>query len=238
MIGQTDTGQVRENNEDSFFIDQESLFGVVCDGVGGNAGGEVASKLAIEQMKLEFRDQKTINMDPTSFIKKSVLEANTKICEQARQDPDLNSMATTLNCVYIKDKEVFVGNVGDSRTYLFCEDHLWQITIDHNIESLIKYGDLSAEYENTPGFKAKALGYYLGKSNLERVDVYSLPLVNNQIFITSSDGLFDMVSPQEIWTVVRQNINDIKTMCSTLIDRANNNGGKDNITVIITKISE
>ena len=251
----TDIGMVRSRNEDSMgnFIPEDPAFEsrghlfIVADGMGGHSSGEIASKIAVDEVGEFFRmtsqDQditwpykmdKQKNYDENRLAV-AVKLANQRIFEKATADTKFKGMGTTIVTVYFaKDNEVVIGHVGDSRVYFFRDDTLRQITEDHSLlNDYLKAKKLTPEeIENFPhkNVIVRALGM---KDNVV-VDVNRVEPKPGDIFLLCSDGLSGMVTDEQIQTVL-QNTKDLDKACAQLIDSANANGGNDNVTAVLAR---
>ena len=214
---------------------------VVADGVGGGNAGEIASRTAVSEIAnyiLEHPIANTTNKYAVvNYLQSCLDEANSKIFRMANTYEENTGMATTVVIVYVAFGKVFITNVGDSRAYLYRKGQLVQLTEDHTyVNTLVKAGVLSkeqAEFDDRKNVITKALG---AEPTVEP-DFFQLEIMKDDIFIICTDGLYDEVEDQEIIKVLsnKQSMSDV---CSELIDRANKNGGRDNITVISLKVTE
>jgi protein phosphatase len=234
----SDKGLVRPNNEDAFLLyapecgaiqGGKGILAVVADGVGGGACGDKASQMAVTTI----REWYTRSMDTqTAFsIQDSFRAANAAIHHAAANDPQCRGMATTCTALVIQGSTGIIGHVGDSRAYLFRNGELNQITLDHTlVNSLVQDGLLSAEdAKDHPRRNVilKALGH-LPDIN---PDVYELNIAKDDSFLLCSDGLYSLVSNNEIASILRRF--SVKDCGHKLIALANKRGGIDNITVVI-----
>jgi protein phosphatase len=138
--------------------------------------------------------------------------------------------------MFVGDR-LYLAHLGDSRTYLFYKNHLWQLSIDHNVGTFSKKGWITPA-EIGPGVNDSALVRSLGMCEGVEMDVYDMGLRGGEIFITCSDGLSGMVSDSKISKIVAQNANNFRVLPTLLIAAANENGGKDNVTVVVSKVCE
>ncbi len=238
MIGATDLGKKRRQNQDSLYYDAPQGLGIVADGIGGRKGGEIASSMIVEGLKRAFLDSDQIRHEEiNSFLLSTIDKLNRTIISKGREAGDVEGMGTTLNCLLFAGEKVHVAHVGDSRTYLFYKKHFWQLTIDHNIRNFIDRGWLPRNAV-TPGVRDQALVRSIGLSENLEIDILDVDLKPQQIFLTCSDGLYSMVSDQRIAQIIYENINQLEKAAGLLIDEANRNGGKDNITVLLTQIRD
>lgn len=237
----SDKGLRRSNNEDACFVLLPDKVYVVADGVGGGNAGEIASRTAVSEIAnyiLEHPIANTTNKYAVvNYLQSCLDEANSKIFRMANTYEENTGMATTVVIVYVAFGKVFITNVGDSRAYLYRKGQLVQLTEDHTyVNTLVKAGVLSkeqAEFDDRKNVITKALG---AEPTVEP-DFFQLEIMKDDIFIICTDGLYDEVEDQEIIKVLsnKQSMSDV---CSELIDRANKNGGRDNITVISLKVTE
>jgi len=240
--GETHVGQVRSNNQDSFLVKEESQLFIVADGMGGHAGGEIASKLCVEEIaaflqvkKAEgcFRD--TTHPDPRicTIMANAVNYASTKIYEKALEDPSLKGMGTTATACMILDDVAYVAHVGDSRLYLLRCGLLYQMTHDHSlVNEQIRAGIISkeeAEVHQLRNVITRSVGY----QEEEDVDTSTFRVENDDMILICSDGLHGPINDVEISQELQKSST---TATSTLIDLANSRGGEDNITSVILHI--
>ena len=229
--GATDVGQVRDVNQDSMLLGPD--FFVVADGMGGHQGGEVASALAIDTVST-----RAPGPDLAELVT-SVQEANDIVFERSRQDPSLSGMGTTfvgIAVVAAGDEELLaIVNVGDSRAYRYSNGHLEQITEDHSlVGELVREGSLTAEEARAHPQKnivTRAVGIDSGVE----VDQFQILPHTGDRYLLCSDGLTDEVDERDIASVLGD-IDDPDEAARELIRRANGNGGRDNITVVIVDV--
>tara|TARA_B100001094_G_C17991733_1_gene700557 strand:+ start:67 stop:873 length:807 start_codon:yes stop_codon:yes gene_type:complete len=242
--GLTDIGRVRSTNQDSLSMDKDRGLYIVADGMGGHAGGEIASKLAIEKIT-EYIDQ-NINAfeqraqnnhpDPTLYgiLAAAVNHASGRIYEHALEEPHLKGMGTTATAVKIIDNQVYCAHVGDSRLYLYRSGFLFQLTNDHSlVHEQLRAGFITEEEAESHHLK-NVITRSVGYQEEEDVDTLSFPVEMNDLLILCSDGLYGKVSDIEISGICKS-----QGLASGphLVELANNRGGEDNITVIMLKIS-
>ncbi len=238
MAGSTHVGRVRKNNQDSFYFDSTHGIAVVADGIGGRKGGEVASQLAVTGMrdaliKVERLRPEEIN----PFLSSTVDRVNNQIIERGEIDPGITGMGTTLNFLLFVGDRVHIAHLGDSRTYLYDRGHLWQLTIDHNIETFIERGWMNKS-DIAPNTQEGALVRSMGLTGRCEADLYDIKLRSGQIYLTCSDGLTGMVSDRKISEIISHHSANLSKLPKVLIDEANKNGGKDNTTVVVSQVVE
>ncbi len=248
VAGETNVGMKRTHNEDSFAcIDEDHLY-VVADGMGGHASGEVASKMAIETLK-EFFHATSADPEATWPYKMdkargyeenrlitSVKLANLRIFESAQRDPKLRGMGTTLVSILVVDDGVLIAHVGDSRVYRVRDGAMEQLTEDHSLlNDYIKMKKLTEEeIKNFP--HKNVIVRALGMKESVKVDTLLDSPKPGDLYVLCSDGLCGPVTDDEIQDLTIQHQTDLKKACSALIDKANQNGGPDNITVVCAKV--
>ena len=235
----SDVGKVREINEDAFYIsnslDEVQLY-MLADGMGGYNGGEIASKIAVETAKNYIENNfKEIEKDRDSIIQllgSSMEYANMVVYEKSQQKPELYGMGTTLEVCLIYNNRAFIGHVGDSRIYRIRKDFMRKLTQDHSyVQKLVKDGTITQE-EAAHHPQKNMLTRALGCNAFVEPDVMVKGFLKDDILIMNSDGLTNLVSQEEIFKEAKKNI---EQATKNLVQMANDNGGYDNITVIIIK---
>lgn len=232
IYAKTDIGKARETNQDCYYIpisEEELKLYIIADGMGGYAGGEVASNLAVFTIKKHI-EENIEGEDPVEVIKEAVKEANNVIYEKARNSEELEEMGTTLDLCLIYNNKIYIGHIGDSRVYKISNRKLEQITTDHSyVQKLLKEGTITEEEaENHP--KKHMIMKALGGKEQEEPDIIIETLEKDEIIIMCTDGLSNMVSNEEILKIVQENPENAHEV---LVNKANENGGMDNITLII-----
>ena len=262
--GMTDRGRVRDNNEDHFLVaelskamrvhqsslaqpktqfsyEQGHLF-LVADGMGGHQAGEQASALAMEtieaftlnHLKWFFHLQGEEN-DLIGEFQDALRQADARIIEEASRRPELHGMGTTVTMAYILGRELFVVHVGDSRCYLFRKGTLHQITHDHTIlDQLLTMGIITPEQAPRHFLRHVITNVVGGEKPGLDVEVHKLELEPDDVVLLCSDGLTEMLSVQQIAEIL-MNHTDSQFACQELIEEANRQGGKDNVTVIVSR---
>lgn len=237
VLVKTDIGKVRELNEDSYYVPQEDddlkLF-IVADGMGGYNGGEIASSLAIKAAKSYIET----NFISTPKNRESILElinnsmqyANMVVYEKSKEDEALKGMGTTMEICFLYENKMYIGHIGDSRIYRIRKHIIRKLTNDHSyVETLVKDGKITKEEAKTHP-KKNMLMKALGCTEYIEPDVFVRGFLKDDIILMSSDGLTNMVDEQEIFNIITNNKENSSEM---LIQRANDNGGYDNITALI-----
>ena len=237
----SDKGLRRSNNEDACFVLLPDKVYVVADGVGGGNAGEIASRTAVNVIANYVVEHPIADMTNkyaiVNYLQSCLDEANSKIFRMANTYEENTGMATTAVIVYAAAGKVYITNVGDSRVYLYRGGQLVQLTEDHTyVNTLVKAGILSkeqAEVDERKNVITKALG---AESTVEP-DFFQIEMMTDDIFLICTDGLYDEVENPEIIQVLSKN-QSMSDVCIELINRANKNGGRDNITIISLKVTE
>jgi PPM family protein phosphatase len=227
----TDVGRMRKNNEDSYLSSQPVA--AVADGMGGHSAGEVASAIAIEELTaLGGRGPWENETAATDDLKQAILRANRRIREMAASDRKLNGMGTTLVALLEDGDMVHVANVGDSRGYLLRQGELSQVTVDHSlVQELVDDGRLSPEdAERHP--QRSVITRALGIDPEVEFDLFTYKLQVGDRLLLCSDGLSDVVEPAQIRNVLLR-VRNSHQAARKLVTVANEQGGPDNITVIV-----
>ncbi|MBA3350269.1 MAG: Stp1/IreP family PP2C-type Ser/Thr phosphatase [Actinobacteria bacterium] len=228
----SDTGQVREGNEDSFLA-RSPLF-ALADGMGGHLGGEVASQLAIGIIEREPLSE--FSGDETSLAQ-LVRRANQAILDKAGTDRALEGMGTTCTLLVLDGHQAHLAHVGDSRAYLLRDGDLEQITQDHTlVQRMVQEGRLSPEdalHHPHGNIITRALGV---EPDIE-VDIIVRDLRDGDRILLCSDGLTDMITPEDIRLILVDRT-DPQEAADHLVDAANQAGGQDNITALVVRVTE
>jgi len=250
VAGSTDVGLKRTHNEDAFLLLPEEQLYCVADGMGGHASGEVASRLAVEEMAEFFRltgrdDEATWpwREDPArrqdeNRVLTGVKLANLRIHERASSDERLRGMGTTLVCAHFERGAgaVVIGHVGDSRAYLWRGGAMRQLTEDHSLlNDYLKARRLTPEEVESFPHK-NVIVRALGMKESVEVDLLRLPLQEGDVVLLCCDGLTGMVPDEQVGELIRQHQGDLKAAAQALVDAANQAGGVDNITCVLAQV--
>ena len=234
----SDVGRVRTKNED-FLESFECGFGnvfIVCDGMGGHTGGEVASKLAVSTIKDFILNYSGEIKDVSKLISEALNAANFALHNKTKENPGLSGMGTTCVILIINSSGAYFGNIGDSRLYLIRGDKIHQLTRDQSfVRELVDQGLISCEdAENHPRKNEilQALGVTLKLK--PQLNPEGLKVFKDDKFLLCSDGLSGMVKDNDILGIV--NLFSVTDACDKLVDFANMNGGTDNITVLLGQV--
>lgn len=236
---QTDIGKQRSENQDRVRVFQKdhNLLAVVTDGIGGNRSGDVAATIAINQLGHDFMTAGPENsVEAENWFQTQVLAANTIILKKSKENDKYQGMGTTLvAALFIGSQKVVVANIGDSRGYIFHDGLLTQITVDHSlVNELVKSGDLSEDAARLSPQK-NIITRAIGISDDAKIDVHTFPFGENDQLLLCSDGLSKMVSNDQIKSVLSNETISVGDKCRQLVDLANQAGGPDNVTVLISE---
>lgn len=227
----TDVGRQRHTNEDNFY-DQPPLF-AVADGMGGAQAGEVASEMAIG----EFVQERDTEAPAERQLEQIAHAANRKIWDMAQSDTRHAGMGTTLTAAMLDGQAVAVGHVGDSRLYLYRDGKIERMTRDHSlVEEFVRQGKLTPEQaEKHP--QRSVITRALGPENSVEVDTFRIPARTGDIFLLCSDGLSGMVTDEHLAAIIGGG-GSLASIAATLVDAANDNGGRDNITAVLFRLED
>jgi len=237
----TDVGLKRETNQDFVgvyynLVDRPLL--LLADGMGGHAAGDVASQLTVKRLGTKWED--TLFNEPTDveqWLVENIQEINEMIYTRGQNDTDYTGMGTTVVAAAVFDEVAIIAHVGDSRAYTIHDSSLYQLTEDHSlVNMLLQSGELTEEEAyNHP--RKNVLTRSVGMPGLVEVDVDIHPIAPGDYLLICSDGLTNMVSEQTILEIISWN-EDMEDTVYSLVQQANENGGKDNISVILAKFDE
>ncbi len=229
----SDQGLVRSNNEDNYLVNEKYGLLVVCDGMGGHNGGEIASAMAIEIIQRRIASHKfeqTIEM-----LNDVIAEANEFIFNHALKHLDLHGMGTTLTAAMINEKTLSIAHIGDSSLFLIRDSFIKKITHDHTLAEQMIIESLLSANEAIKSPYNHVLTRALGVEEQVKIDNYFERLKNGDIILLCSDGLTDLLSQSEMKTIVQKS-NSLKESANNLVISALDRGGSDNITVILASI--
>lgn len=236
--GKTDRGMVRANNEDNFYLDEKSGLLVVADGMGGHASGETASTLAINVIRDYFQGPQKIVGDfldgyseATNRLNAALRLANQAVYEAAQSSPHLKGMGTTIAAVLLDGNRLSIAHIGDSRVYLIRGGNIDQLTDDHSVVNEQVKRSMITKEEAAQSEIKNLLTKALGISARMEADLDELTVFDNDILLLCTDGLSNMI-PDETALEIISSADDAAQACDSLIRAANENGGRDNITVI------
>jgi serine/threonine protein phosphatase PrpC len=244
----TDVGLRRQHNEDSYLVNPELGLYVVCDGMGGHAGGATASRLAVLAIESEllgakarpdnpFAAQGPLETSPlATALRESIEAACALVFQKSREDAELQGMGTTCIALLLKDDQAIVGHVGDSRAYLVRNGQAHQLTEDHSlVNEQVRAGLLTPEEARRSKLK-NVITRSVGFEEDVLVDLLGLPTRAGDLFLLCSDGVSNLVPIEDMRdALLRHPIEDV---AGKLVDLANARGGDDNSTVIAIERSE
>ncbi len=241
-------GMVRSHNEDSVFVDAEAGIAILADGMGGYNAGEVASGIAVnvvsKGMLPDLRSRRQLSkIDIASglthaalLLQLQIAAANKGIYEAAQARPECAGMGTTIVSAVFCGNRVSIGHIGDSRCYRLRGEKFEQLTHDHSLlQEQIDSGQLTqeqAKYSLNKNLVTRALGI----EAIVPADIVEYRVEANDIYLLNSDGLTDMVEPDVVQKIVNEKRADLALAAAELIDIANQNGGRDNISVVLVRV--
>lgn len=240
IVAKTDKGLVRENNQDAYAVGElpgEVAWAVVCDGMGGAAGGNIASALAVKVISDKITSSYNEKMRDSSIknlLDSAITAANIEVYDMAYSRPDLKGMGTTVVAVVVRDNVAHIAHAGDSRAYIVNKDGVEQITVDHSlVQNLVDRGEITKEEaEHHPN--KNVITRALGVDKRIDVDFSEIDLQENETLILCTDGLSNCVNNAEIADDIKDG--QYYAFADRLVKRANKNGGNDNITVVAIAI--
>jgi serine/threonine protein phosphatase PrpC len=231
--GITDCGRVRQANEDSFVTHADEGVFVVCDGMGGAAAGETASRLAAEAAAQVMRSTPH-GMDA---MRDAVRHANQAVYQRSRQDSRLEGMGTTLVAMVVDGTMAWVANVGDSRCYRWRNAQLERLTQDHSlVEEQIRIGRMTREQARRSPMQ-NVITRAVGTRSEVVADVQEVALEPGDVYLLASDGLTRDLPDQVLAATLADSAGDLKAAGTALISAANAVGGRDNITCVLVRIA-
>jgi len=246
FVGQTDTGRVREHNEDTIATDSDVGLLVLADGMGGYNAGEVASGIAVKTITNLVReglaredlasiDRGTGLTRPSIVLRDAITRANKIIYQTARSQAECEGMGTTVVAALFYDNRISIAHVGDSRLYRQRGSEIAQVTMDHSLlQELVDRGFYSPEEAQRAANK-NYVTRALGVEPQVEVEVQEHPVDKGDIFILCSDGLSDMVEDEDIRLTISTFGANLDTVAKQLIQLANENGGRDNVSVVLAQ---
>lgn len=246
-VGVTDTGRVREHNEDTISYDADIGLYVLADGMGGYNAGEVASGIAVKTIvnlvrealareTMDMPDRETGLNRPSIILRDAIQRANKIIYQTSKTQPQCEGMGTTIVCCLFYDNKVTMAHVGDSRLYRLRADRFEQLTMDHSLlQELVDRGFYSAEEAQratNKNYVTRALGV---EPNVD-VEIHEESATKGDYYLLCSDGLSDMVEDEDIHLTINTFSASLDTVAKQLIQLTNDNGGRDNVSVLITNV--
>ena len=248
-VGVTDVGRVREHNEDTIGVDSDIGLFVLADGMGGYNAGEVASgiavktimslvKEAVEHQDMTSLDPETGMARPSIILRDAIARANKIIYQTAKTQPQCEGMGTTIVACLFFDNKVAIAHVGDSRMYRQRTNRFEQMTMDHSLlQELVDrgfYSPAEAQRATNKNYVTRALGV---EPTVE-VEVHEQPVEKGDFYVLCSDGLSDMVEDDDIHLTISTFSANLETIAKQLIQLSNDNGGRDNVSIIIAQVTD
>lgn len=233
----TDIGMRRSSNQDFIYASEQPVGNlpnlmIVADGMGGHNAGDLASRYTVESI-IEYLE-KAGEKRPIALLAEAIHYANDRVIEKAATDRALEGMGTTVVAAVVRDGCLYVANVGDSRLYLI-DQQISQITRDHSlVEEMIRMGEIQRKDARTHPDK-NVITRAIGVKAPVRIDFFDVKLEEGDRILLCSDGLTNMVEDSEILQIVRKYHSPKEAACH-LVNEANKNGGKDNISVVLAEV--
>lgn len=233
----TDVGQVRSQNQDYVYASEQpignlpNLF-VLADGMGGHNAGDFASRCAVSVIEASVK--KDMSFNPIKIMRHAIEEANEKIHELAKEDAAKAGMGTTLVAVTVVGYYAYVANVGDSRLYVV-QEQIHQVTKDHSlVQEMVRMGEIKPEEARNHPDK-NIITRALGAERTVDIDFFDLKLEPDSTILMCSDGLSNMVEDSKLEEIILDQTEELPKKGEKLLKEANQNGGKDNIAVILVE---
>jgi len=246
MIGVTDTGMVREHNEDCFLVVPESGVAILADGMGGHLAGEVASAMAVEQVIQHLlqafagaRPDKQRSLDgrspESSALVEAIKTANAAIHAASMAKPEQAGMGTTIVAATFSDQRLTVAHVGDSRLYRYRHGVLAQVTEDHSmVQELLRRGLITPEEART-SVNRNLVTRALGVDPAVEVDINEHPFEDGDVYLLCSDGLNDVLTDEEIAAKLAESGGNLTAAAKQMVSEVNARGGPDNVSIVLIR---
>jgi protein phosphatase len=236
FTGISDPGLIRSNNQDAYYIDPEGRFFIVADGMGGHAGGEQASQIAAQEVKMYLLDNWDSSKTSAQLLEDALWQANQAILRDQENHPERSDMGTTAVVVIFRPGEPpWCAHVGDSRLYRFRDSQLQQITEDHTwVARAIKMGDITPDEARIHPFR-HVLSRCLGREDLHQIDLQELDVKSGDRLLLCSDGLTEELVDENIASYLQESL-FVEKAAIDLVEAAKKEGGHDNITVVIVAV--
>ncbi len=235
-VGKTDVGLVRKNNEDAFSLDDKAGYCALADGMGGAAAGEVASRIFVDTARDSFAGCRDASADLCSeLIQKTFIQANQRILDHVRENPLHAGMGCTAELLAFTGEGFVLGHMGDSRTYRLRGSVLKQLSKDHSlVQDQIDQGIITEQEARTHPYRNVILRA-VGTGESPSLDIIRGRTLPDDLFLLCSDGLTDMIEDEEIRIILISSDN-LEEVSDELIARAKGAGGKDNVTVVLSRV--
>jgi PPM family protein phosphatase len=233
----SDQGRIRTSNEDSRVANLQKKIFLVADGMGGHAAGEVASHIAASTVE-EILSNAEPDSNSEELLHLAVQNANTRVYDAQVHQIEYRGMGSTLTLLLIRENRFYLAHVGDSRLYLLREGNLAQLTRDHSIVWQLFEDHLITKEDLSQHPRKNLITRSIGTHPQVEVDIQTDEIHEGDVFLICSDGLTDVLSDQEIQTLLSARGKSPQEICEMLVNAANAGGGPDNITVVVVRISE
>ena len=235
-FSKTDVGRAREVNQDYVLVCDQPIgklpnLLIVADGMGGHNAGDFASKYVAEAVREEI--SKSTENGPKATMKKAIESANYNLIQISKQDERLKGMGTTLVVATVIEQTLYFANIGDSRLYLL-NDEIKQLSRDHSfVQEMVRLGGINAEEAKRHPDK-NIITRAIGAKETVEIDFFEYRLKRGDSILMCTDGLSNMIEDEEMYRIIKSS-RDIVEATERLIERANDNGGKDNIGVVLAE---
>ncbi|MBT3235531.1 MAG: Stp1/IreP family PP2C-type Ser/Thr phosphatase [Bdellovibrionales bacterium] len=242
--GLTDIGRKRKTNQDAIYVGEKEGFFLVADGMGGHQGGDIASKMAVDSIPAVLTQNRDVTAEES--LRKAIQYTNGLIHRRGEEDSQLKGMGTTVVSLYFQSDSLLIGNVGDSRAYLVNQSEIYQLTKDHTlIQEKLNLGIYDRE-KAAKDPHSNVLVRTVGFSDEVEVDLYGYQPEVGDLLLICSDGLYGKVSDHDILQIInnampeqrQHTAQSLAGLTENLIERANLNGGNDNISVITVVVTQ
>jgi PPM family protein phosphatase len=233
----TSTGRLRTHNEDAYGLSAEQGIFVVCDGMGGAAGGEVASRLAVDTVT-DHLLRRSADISAREALHQAIAAANRTVLDRAESDSGLTGMGTTLVALLLEPGTALIAHAGDSRCYLFRRGQLLRQTNDHSlVDEQMRLGTITAEEAERSPFRS-VITRAVGTQPSVSEEILELPVQPGDLFLLCTDGLTREVDEDEIARIlsVAAEAQSLDPAAFRLVDAANEAGGRDNITCVLVRL--
>jgi protein phosphatase len=244
----SDKGAIRAHNEDAFIfrtfdknpegfdIDTYGSLFTIADGLGGHNAGEIASNMACHAL-LKYYSRTDVSEETMwDHLKSLYYQINENVLLQSMKVSDFNGMGTTLTTLIIRKQKAWIAHVGDSRVYLIRKNEMDQVTQDHTeIQSMVEQGLYTQEEANKCS-ERNVLNQAIGVDNRLRVFTWAELIQPDDLFLLCSDGLYDMLSEKDIFSIIQSQSGHLQSACRDLVRKAKLAGGADNITIILVQL--
>ncbi|MBI3398938.1 MAG: Stp1/IreP family PP2C-type Ser/Thr phosphatase [Deltaproteobacteria bacterium] len=233
----TDVGRKRRLNEDSFCVAEDIGLFLVADGMGGHAGGEIASQTTVEVVKMSLINWLKKGPPNSEIFARAIQLANKAVFEMAEKGHGMKGMGTTIAGILVCNGSFVSANVGDSRVYRIRNNRIEQLSQDHSVVGMqLAMGLITEEAAKKSAYK-NVITRAVGTKGVVEVDTRDEEIVRGDLILICSDGLTSLVENNDILDIIVRDGNNLDNTCEELIGLANFNGGDDNITVVLVKFS-